>query len=894
MRPEHWLYTVPLRLRSLFRWAQADQELDDELRDHLERRTEECVAQGMTQAEARRRARLDLGGIELTKEKCRDARGVSSIETLRREIGYGLRALRNNPGFSTVAILTLALGIGANTAIFSVIDSVLLRPLPYAEPGKLVMVWENLPGSNPHNTVSPPDFLDWGNRNAVFSGMAGLFDQRANLTGNWQPQEVALQDVTANFFSVLGVNPILGTGFTAENGQPGHDDVLVLSYGFWKERFAGDSSIIGKTIRVNGHPLIVVGVAPEGFDWFIKDSSLTGARPQMWTPWIIPKAFHDRKNVGRFMTVVARLKPGATVQQAQVQMNAIAGQIAEEYPDSNGNWGAKVVPVREQISGDLRPALWILFGAVGFVLLIACANVSSLLLARAAGREREMAIRTAVGANRWRIALQLLTESALLAVVGGGIGVVLAFWGTNALLAASPRNLLDLRAVSIDMRILAFAVGSTLLAGLIFGFLPSFIAAHSSVAETLKEGGRASSAGKGRGMARSAFVVMQMCLALVLLAGSGLLIRSFIRLVDVDPGFDATHLLTFKVTLPGLKYGTDAKCQAFFGELLSRLSHLPGVRSVTMNSFPPFSGLGAATGVRLLSQPPRSLKDLPEAEVRVVGPDYFSTMGIELHAGRTFSEQELAEARHVAIVNQAFADKYLSGVNPLGQRAVIYMKSDQESESTPSEIIGVAGDVRQMGLDTPSEPTVYWPHPELVYSGMTILVRTSHEPLALVSAARNELQQMDPEQPMAAVATMEQLLGDSLARSRFTMLLLAIFAVIALTLAAVGIYGVIAYGVTQRTQEFGIRMALGAEGHDVLRLVLGQGTRLVLLGIAAGMVLALTLGKFLAALLYGIRPTDPPTFAAVALLLALVALAACYLPARRAIRVDPMVALRYE
>lgn len=883
-----------IRLRALFRRKSVETELDEELRFHLERQVEKYVQGGLRREEAQRRARMEFGGYEQVKEEYRDARGVSLIETLTRDVRYALRALRGNPGFSAVAILTLAVGIGANTAIFSVIDSVLFRPLPYADPDKLVMVWENLPGRNPHNTVSPPDFLDWGQRNSVFSGMAALFDQRANLTGNGQPQEVAVQDVTANFFLILGVNPILGTGFTAENGQPGHNDVLVLSYGFWKERYGGDSSIIGKAITLNGHPLIVVGVAPEGFDWFIKDSSLTGARPQMWTPWIIPQAFHDRKNVGRFMTVVARLKSGATVEQARVQMNTIAAQIAQEYPDFNGNWGANVVPVREQISGDLRPALWILFGAVGFVLLIACANVSSLLLARAAAREREMAIRTAVGASRWRIAFQLLTESVLLAVIGGGVGVALAVWGTNALLAASPRNLLDLRSVSVDMRILSFAAGSTLLAGLIFGFLPSFISAHSSVAETLKEGGRRSSAGKGRGMARSAFVVLQMCLALVLLAGSGLLIRSFIRLVGVDPGFDASHLLTFKVTLPGSKYGTDAKCQAFFQELLPRLFHLPGVRSVTMNSYPPFTGLGAATGVRLLSQPPRSLKDLPVAEVRVVGPDYFSTMGIPLRAGRTFNEEELTQARHVAIINQAFADQYFSGVNPLGQKAVVYMKSNEESENTPSEIIGVAGDVRQMGLDTPSEPTVYWPHPELVYSGMTILVRTSNDPLALVSAVRSELQQVDPEQPLAAVATMEQLLGDSLARSRFTMQLLGIFAAIALALASVGIYGVIAYGVSQRTQEFGIRIALGAESRDVLRLVLGQGTRLVLLGIGLGVVLALMLGKFLATLLYGISPTDPLTFGAVALLLALVALAACYVPARRATRVDLIETLRYE
>ena len=895
MRPENWLFTIPLRLRSFFRWAQADQELDDELRDRLERKTEEYMEQGTTQEEARRRARLDLEGIEQTKEECREARRVNWIQDFVQDLHFGLRMLRKNPGFTTVAISTLALGIGANTAIFSVIDSVLLRPLPYADPASLVLVWEkDSQHANPHNTVSPPDFLDWGSRNSVFSGMAGLFDQRANLTGNGAPQEVVLQDVTANFFTVLGVNPVLGTGFSTESGQPGHDNVVILTYGFWKERFGGDSSIIGKTMTLNGHPLTVVGVAPQSFQWFIKDGSLTGAKPQMWTPWIIPTDFHDRKNVGRFMTVVARLKPGVTVQQAQTQMNTIATQIAQEYPDFNGHWGANVVPVREQISGDLRPALLILFGAVGFVLLIACANVSSLLLARAAAREREIAIRTAIGASPWRIACQLLTESVLLAIIGGGVGVGPAYWGTNALLAASPRNLLNMASVSMDGRILVFAAGSTLLGGLLFGFLPSHISAHSSISETLKEGGRGSSEGKRRGIARSAFVVMQMCLALVLLAGSGLLIRSFIRLVGVDPGFDASHLLTFKVTLPSSQYKTDRECQVFFQQLLSRLSRLAGVRSATMNSFPPFSGLGAATGVHILSQPARSLMDLPDAAVRVVGPDYFHTMEIPLRAGRTFNEQELTEARHVVIVNQAFVDKYMSGTNPVGQKVVIFMKSLEESQNTPSEIIGVVGDVRQMGLDTPGEPTVYWPHPELVYSGMTILVRTSNDPLTLVSAARNELQQMDPEQPMAAVVTMEQLLGDSLSRSRFTMLLLAIFAAAAVLLASVGIYGVIAYGVTQRTQEFGIRIALGAGRRDVLRLVLRQGARLALVGIGLGTVLALILSKFLATLLYGISPTDPLTFVGVAFLLGFVALAACYVPAQRAMRVDPMVALRYE
>src|SRR5580704_381620 len=864
------------RLRALFRRDAMEAEMDEELRSHFENQVEKLVASGLPREEATRRARLEFGGYEQLKEECRDARGVSFVETLIQDLRYALRMLRSNPGFTAVAILTLALGIGANTAIFSVLDSVLLRPLPYQDPAGLVMVWENdSQHPNPHNTVSPPDFLDWQNRNSVFAEMAALFDQRANLTGDGVPQEVVLQDVSANFFSVLGVSPILGPGFTAENGQKRHDDVVTLSYGFWKERFAGDPAIIGKTIVLNGHPQTIVGVAPQNFSWFIKDGSFTGAKPQMWSPFVFPASFSDRKDVGRFLTVVARLKPGSTVPQAQSQMNTIAARIAEEYPDFNAYWGANVVSVRDQISGDLRPALLILLGAVAFVLLIACSNVSSLLLARAAAREREIAVRTAIGASPWRIARQLLTESVFLALIGGAIGVALAVWGTNLLLAASPKNLLGVNSIPVDWRVLAFAAGVTLLAGLLFGFLPSYISSHSGISETLKEGGRGSSAGKQRSFARGAFVVAQMCLALVLLAGSGLLIRSFVRLVGVDPGFDASHLLTFKVSLPSSKYSSDPARLAFFQQLLTRVSHLPGVRAVSMCSFPPFSGLGSATGVHVLSQPERSLMDLPVAAVRVVGPDYFSAMQIPLRSGRTFSNQELTEERHVVIINQAFAEQYLKGVNPLGQKAVIYMKSLEESKNTPSEIIAVAGDVRQMGLDTPAEPTVYWPHPELVLSELTILVRTTNDPLSLLSAVRNELQQLDPEQPMAGVATMDELLSGSLSRSRFTMLVLAVFAALALILASVGIYGVIAYSVTQRTQEFGVRMALGASRRDVLRLVLRQGARLTLLGIGLGIVAALIVTRLMATLLYGISATDPLTFTAVALLLAIIALAAC-------------------
>ena len=882
------------RLRAMLRRERLDHDLDEELRSHIDMRTADNLAAGMSPAEARYEAQKSFGNTTLLKEDTRKTDIVIWLDEAARDFRHSLRILQRSPGFTAVAVLTLALGIGANTALFSVIDSVLLHPLPYQNPDSLVMVWEtNSQHPNPHNTVSPPNFLDWQTRNTVFSSMAYIFDERANLTGNGDPEEVVVQDVSANFFSVLGVAPVLGPGFTPENGQPGHDNVVILSYGLWKERFAGDSGIIGKSILLNGHPQTVVGVAPQNFQWFIKDGSLTGAKPQMWSPFVFPQSFHDHKQMGRFITVAARLRPGATHSQAQSEMNAIAAQLEREYPDFDGHWGVNVVPLRQQISGDLRPALLVLFGAVAFVLLIACANVSSLLLARAAAREREMAVRTAIGASRWRIARQLLMESLLLSLIGGSLGVALAVWGTNALLAASPKNLLDLNSVALNLRVLTFAVAATLLAGLLFGFLPSYLSAHSRISETLKQGGRGSSANR-RAFARNMFVVAQLALALVLLTGSGLLIRSFVRLIAVEPGFDTTHLLTFKVSLPHSKYGTDPLCLAFFQQLLARISAVPGVRSVTAESFPPLTGLGAATAVHILSQPSLAVSNLPVAGVRVVGPDYFATMGIPLRAGRFFSAQELVQEKHVAIVNQYFVDKYLHGENPLGQKAAIYMKSLSENEIQPSEIIGVVGNVHEMGLDAIPEPAVYWPHPELVMSAMTVLVRTSSDPLALVSAARGELQKLDPELPMAAVATMDQLLVDSLSRSRFTMLLLGIFAAVALLLAAVGIYGLIAYSVTQRTQELGIRIALGAQRRDVLRLVLAQGTRLALLGLALGVLAALALSRLLATLLFGVTATDPLTFAGVAALLAFVALLACFIPARRATRVDPLVALRYE
>jgi putative ABC transport system permease protein len=870
-------------------------DLSEEIQGHLAEKVEELVTEGMPREDAVAMARREFGNVTRIEERGREVWQWPAIENFFTDIHYGLRVLRKSPGFTVVAVLTLALGIGATTAIFSVIDSVLLRPLPYGDPARLAIVWEsNIKHSSLQNTVAPPDFLDWQSQNTIFDDMAALYDERDNLTGSGEPEQVIVQGVTWNFFSVLGVNPILGRGFTSENGQEKNTDVVVLSYGLWKGKFGGDPAIVGKTIELNGHGNIVLGVAPRNFDWFIKKGSLTSERPQMWSPFAVPPRFRDRKQIGRFMTVVARLKPDVTVAQAQSQMNTIASRLAAEYPDFNKGWGINVVPLRDQLSGEIRPALLVLFGAVGFVLLIACANVSSLLLARAATREREMAIRAAIGATRLRIALQLLTESALLAAIGGALGAALGIWGTNLLLAGSPRNLLDLHAVPIDLRMFAFAACATLLAGLIFGFVPSYVSARSGTSETLKEGGHGASAGKRRRNVRSAFVVAQMSLALVLLAGSGLLIRSFIRLAGVDPGFETNNLLTFKISLPSSKYANDSACMAYFRRLEERIARLPGVRSVSMDSSPPLTGLGAATAIHILGQPEKQLADLPVANVRVVGLDYFRTMGIPLLAGREFNDAENAEMRHVVIINQAFADKYLQGTNPLGMKASIFMKALEENENYPSEIIGVVGDVRQMGLDTAADPTVYWPHPELVYSAMTILVRAANDPLTLVSAVRNEVHQLDPEEPMASVATMDELLSGSLSRARFTMLVLAIFAGVALALAAVGIYGMISYSVSQRAHEIGIRRALGAQQEDVLRLVVGQGMRLAILGVAIGWVAALMLTRLLANLLFAVNANDPLTFAGVPLLLLLVAGVASYIPARRAMRVDPMIALRYE
>jgi putative ABC transport system permease protein len=811
------------------------------------------------------------------------------MEALWQDLKYGVRMLAKSPGFTAVAVIALALGIGANTAIFSVVNAVLIRSLPFKDPDRLVMVWErNRPRNRDQNVISPANYLDWQDQNTVFEQMSAVFDYRANLTGVDDPEELRTQVVTANFFDLLGVNAALGRTFVAEEGMEGHDNVVVLGQSLWKRRFGGDPAMVGKTIKLSGQDFAVIGIAPADFQFLIKGGSLTGKQAELWMPMTFSP--NSRVRRGRHMTAVARIKPGITLAQAQADMDGIAANLEKQYVEFNTGWGVNLVPLRTQLVGAIRPALFVLLGAVAFVLLIACANVANLLLARAATRQREIAIRTALGAGRWRVIRQLLTEATVLAALGGGFGLLLAMWGVDLLLALTPKDLLGLQRVGIDYRVLGFTFAVSVLTGVLFGLAPALEASRPNLNESLKEGGRGAVTGGRSHRLRDLFVVAEIALALVLLIGSGLMIRSFARLQSVDPGFDANSLLTARVLLPNLRYGQDPQCKAFFKQLTERVAALPGVRSVGTVSYLPIAGLGAATRFDIEGRPPLPPGQQLVGDVRVVDGGYFGTMRIPLLRGRTFSERELTDESHVVVINETMARDYFPGEDPIGKRVTISMKD----ENVPSEIIGVVRDARYVALDTAVRPMTYWPYPELVYSGMTLVVRTEGEPLALAEAVRREVLAIDNDQPIADVRTMEAWVSDSVSKARFSTMLLGIFAGVALLLAAVGIFGVMSYAVSERTHEIGLRMALGAQTSDVLALVVRQGMVLALIGVGIGLGAAFVLTRVLASLLYGVSATDPLTFAVIAVLLASVALFACYLPARRAAKVDPMVALRYE
>ena len=889
MRPEHWLFTIPLRLRSLFRWAQADQELDDELRDHVERRTEEYIAKGMTQEEARRRARIDLDGIEQTKEKCREARRVNSIQDLIQDLRFALRMLRKSAGFTTVAVLTIALGIGANTAIFSVVNGVLLRRLPYSDPDRLVWAAEYWPRIN-DDVVPDPDYANWKLNSRDFEGLAA-FDSgdHMNMTGAGQPERIESVLVTANFVSVLGVGPSLGRGFLPREAEPGGKLVAILTDALWKRKFGAEQQILGKEIALNGQLYTVVGVMPAGFRFPDRRPN-----PEILLPFQLPKKVDW--NVGRvsLTRVIGRLKSGVSIAQGKAELAGLSKQTEKDIPanfvHARDGMVVRVTGLHEKLVGDTQPTLLILLAAVGFVLLIGCVNVANLQLSRAASRQRELAVRAAIGAGRARLLKQLLTEAGLLAALGAVLGLLIAIAGMRVLRDYAPASLVQVGKIALDGWVLLFAFGITLFTVALFGTFPALRASNPDVNVDLKGARLWAFRGLREGKVRAVLVTCELMFALALLAASGLLIRSLVLLSNVDPGFDATNLLTVSTALPESKYAQGEQRAAFFERVLQRIVELPGVHSAALTTSLPLTKYvrGAALAVE---GEPSSVTDLrPLVPMEHVSREYFNTLRIPLGEGRVFDEGDFTPQAMVVIVNRAFVRRYRPKDVVVGKR--IRLGGVNAPWRT---IIGVVGDVRHTSLSREAEPEVYVPYAgQDTPSTGVLAIRTDADPRSLVASVRDAVMAADAEQPIFAVATMEQRVADAALGTRFNATLLSLFGFAALALTAVGVYGVIAYSVVERTREIGIRVALGATRRDVAGMVMSQGMAMTAVGIMLGSVGAAFATRLLAGLLYGIRPGDPLTLVSAATILGLVALAACYLPTRRAMRVDPMVALRYE
>ncbi len=802
------------------------------------------------------------------------------METLLRDIRYGIRSLVKRPGFTVVALIALALGIGANTAIFSLVNAVLLTPLPFAEPDRLVWMWGNIRNGGNRASVAPLDFLDYRKENKTFEEFAASFSipLALNLTGSGEPERLSAAAVTGNYFQALGAKPALGRIFLLENERPGGDQVAVLSYGLWQKRFGGEHGIIGKTVTLDGTAREVIGVMPQHFSF-----PLAAA---LWVPINFDFSPEMKQRKAHFMRPIGKLKEGVTIAQAQADLDAIARRLEEQYPATNTGWGLRLVSLREQLVGNTRPTLFILLGAVGFVLLIACANVANLLLVRAAARQKEIALRTALGAGRFRIVRQMITESVLLALVGGTLGTLLAIWGVDLLIALSADNIPSTAHVRIDGTVLGFTLLISLLTGVLFGLAPALRTMKLNLSESLKEGGRSSSEGAGRNRTRSVLVVIESAVTVVLLVGAGLLVRSLIQLQNTSPGFDAHNVLTMRVDLSRQKYSTPDKSSSFFQELESRISGLPGVESLGLVTELPLSGQPNDMPFTVEGRPPVTIDQSFGADFRRVNQHYLRTLRIPLLRGRNFTEQEVRQSAKVVVISELLASQVFPSEEPIGKRLVMAM-GDQVFE-----IIGVAGDIRHRSLEAQPFPAMYMP--TYATGRANLVIRTQGDPTNIAAAVRKEVQAIDPDQPVADVKTMEQWLDAAVAAPRYRTALLGLFALLALVLASTGIYGVMSYSVAQRTHEIGVRMALGARQLDVLKLVVRQGMGLVLIGVALGLVGAIALTRVMSTLLFGVGAKDPVTFAVVATLLSLVAFVACYIPARRATKVDPLEALRYE
>ena len=811
--------------------------------------------------------------------------GFKWMEILWQDVRFGVRMLVKSPTFTIVAVLALALGIGANSAIFSVVNTILLRPLPYPDPDSLVMVWEDRTKAGyPRDTPSPANFISWKEQSQTLLGMSAYTNLSVSLTGVGEPERIEGQRVSASLFPLLGVEPLMGRAFLPEEDQPGGNRVAIMSHGLWQRRFGSDPNIVGKALMLNGESRTIVGVMPANFEFPARENDI-------WVPIAFPPDEAARRGA-HFLRVIARTKPGVSVEQAQAEMNTIAAGLQQQFPQTNTAVGAALIPLHEQLVGDIRPALLILLGAVGFVLLIACVNVANLLLARASARQKEIAVRIALGAGRLRLVRQFLTESILLSALGGAFGLLLAVWSIKLLTAFIPANISQAKSVSIDAGVLLFTVGISLLTGLIFGLAPALQASRFNLNDTLKEGGRDATSGGRGGRVRNLLVVTEIALALVLLIGAGLLINSFWQLRNVDPGFQTDNLLTMKVVLPPLKYPDTARRAAFYDELTQRVQALPGVRAASVTTNLPLTNRGNGMGFTVEGRPELAPGQSNSAVVRVVSPNYFQTMGIKLLGGREFTDQDTADAPVVLVVGETMAKRFWPGEDPVGKRIKF---GSFNSTADWLSIAGVVKDVKHFELNTNDREQIYLSYRQAgFFEPRDLAVRTEVDPLSLAASVRNAVWGIDKDQPVSNIRTMEEIVSESVARQRFNTLLLGIFAVVALVLASIGIYGVMSYSVTQRTHEIGIRMALGAQALDELKLTVGQGLKLVLLGLFIGLAAAFGLTRVMSSLLFGVSPTDPITFIVIPLVLFAAAMLASYIPARRAARVDPLIALRNE
>ena len=870
------------RWHALFHKQQLENELDEELQYHLERDIEQLIKSGMTREEARYAALKQFGGLMQSKEHSRDARGVRFIENTLQDVRYSLRLMIKNPAFTLIVVLTLTLGIGANTAIFSFANGILLRPLPYPQSERLVVLDETaLKRGIASMSVSYPNFLDWREQNTVFANIATDYGtSRFSLSGIGQPETIRGSYISHGLLETLRVQPILGRPFTEVEDRPETDTVVILGYDLWQKYYGGDQNIVGRSIMVNNRTRTVVGVMPQGFKY--------PEVSEIWAPLALtPKEF-TRTDHG--LNAIARLKDGVTIEQAQAEMTNIAARIEQLNPVTNEGLGVSVVSLHKNLSGDYREGLLILLGVVGCVLLVACVNVANLMLARASARQKELALRAALGASRSRVILQLLIESLMLATIGGLLGLALSKWALHLLLQAIPINLPFWMNFGIDLRVLGFTLGVTLLTGLIFGIMPALQSSRVDLNDTLKEAGRGVLTSSGT-HSRSLLVITEIALSLVLLVGAGLMIQSFLRLRRVNVGLNPTNVLTFSVGLPRAKYPEAEQRSAFFKNLVDRVRALPGVEGAAATATLPLSGGNWGRSLTVEGYPVLSVGQAPMIQHTVVTPDYFRTMGITLLAGRDFTEGDRTGSQLVTIVDERLAQKYWPNDSALGKRIRFGPPEDNEPWHT---VIGVVGAVRHQRMQEETRNSVYLPHLQIPAGGLSIVARTSSDPKGLVSAVRNQLAQIDADLPMSQVATMDEVMADSIWQPRLYAMLFAVFAGGALVLAVIGIYGVMAYIVITRTHEIGIRMALGATARDVFKLIVGRGMKLTAIGLVIGVGGAFALTRLMRGLLFNTSTTDPMTFVLISGLLAVAAFFACYIPARRATKVDPLVALRYE